>query len=140
LRKLSVFGAEIWLDDFGSGFANFEYLQYLPCHVIKIDRSFLAGYEKRRQLLGGMISLAQACGLKVVVEGVETEEHQSLLRNLGCDLLQGYLLAKPLPPDQLRAALQSGLPYHESRSIAPGAADHPNVSATGALRASPTSR
>jgi predicted signal transduction protein with EAL and GGDEF domain len=140
LRKLSGLGAEIWLDDFGSGFANFEYLQYLPCHVIKIDRSFLAGYEKRRQLLGGMISLAQACGLKVVVEGVETEEHQSLLRNLGCDLLQGYLLAKPLPPDQLRAALRSGLPYHESRSIAPGAADHPNVSATGALRASPTSR
>jgi diguanylate cyclase (GGDEF)-like protein len=140
LRKLSVLGAEIWLDDFGSGFANFEYLQYLPCHVIKIDRSFLAGYEKRRQLLGGMISLAQACGLKVVVEGVETEEHQSLLRNLGCDLLQGYLLAKPLPPDQLRAALQSGLPYHESRSIAPRAAGDPNVSATGALRASPTSR
>ena len=140
LRKLSGLGAEIWLDDFGSGFANFEYLQYLPCHVIKIDRSFLAGYEKRRQLLGGMISLAQACGLKVVVEGVETEEHQNLLRNLGCDLLQGYLLAKPLPPDKLQAALQSGLPYHDSRSIAPGTTDVPNVSATGALRASPTSR
>ena len=140
LRKLSGLGAEIWLDDFGSGFANFEYLQYLPCHVIKIDRSFLAGYDKRRQLLGGMISLAQACGLKVVVEGVETEEHQNLLRNLGCDLLQGYLLARPLPPDQLQAALQSGLPYHESRSIAPGAANHPHVSATGALRASPTGR
>ena len=140
LRKLSGLGAEIWLDDFGSGFANFEYLQYLPCHVIKIDRSFLAGYDKRRQLLGGMISLAQACGLKVVVEGVETEEHQNLLRNLGCDLLQGYLLAKPLPPDQLRAALQSGLPYHESRSIASGAADDQHVSAAGAHRASPTSR
>jgi diguanylate cyclase (GGDEF)-like protein len=140
LRKLSALGVEIWLDDFGSGFANFEYLQYLPCHVIKIDRSFLAGYDKRRQLLGGMISLAQACGLKVVVEGVETEEHQDLLRNLGCDLLQGYLLAKPLPPDQLRTALQSGLPYHESRSIASGAADDLHVSPAGADRTSPTSR
>ena len=120
LRELAAIGVEIWLDDFGSGYANFEYLQNLPCHVIKIDRSFLAEYEKRRQLLGGMINLAQACGLKVVVEGVETAEHQSLLQNLGCDLLQGFLLAKPLPPDQLKAALSLGLPYHQSRSIAPG--------------------
>ena len=121
LRELVALGVEIWLDDFGSGCANFEYLQYLPCHVIKIDRSFLAEYEKRRQLLGGMINLAQACGLKVVAEGVETAEHQTLLQNLGCDFLQGFLLAKPLPPEQLKAALAIGLPYHESRSIAPGA-------------------
>lgn len=134
LRELSAIGVEIWLDDFGSGCANFEYLQYLPCHVVKIDRSFLAEYDKRRQLLGGMIDLAQACGMKVVVEGVETAEHQSLLHSLGCDLLQGFLLAKPLPPDQLQAALRDGLPFHESRSIAPtasqfavsNAADVPN--------------
>ena len=119
LRELAAIGVEIWLDDFGSGYANFEYLQYLPCHVIKIDRSFLAEYEKRKQLLGGMIHLAQACGLKVVVEGVETAEHQSLLQSLGCDLLQGFLLARPLPADQLKAALGLGLPYHQSRSIAP---------------------
>jgi EAL domain-containing protein (putative c-di-GMP-specific phosphodiesterase class I) len=119
LRELAAIGVEIWLDDFGSGYANFEYLQYLPCHVIKIDRSFLAEYEKRRQLLGGMINLAQACGLKVVVEGVETVEHQSLLQNLGCDLLQGFLLARPVPSDQLKAVLSPGLPYHQSRSIAP---------------------
>lgn len=119
LRELAAIGVEIWLDDFGSGYANFEYLQYLPCHVIKIDRSFLAEYEKRKQLLGGMIHLAQACGLKVVVEGVETAEHQSLLQSLGCDLLQGFLLARPLPADQLKAALGPGLPYHQSRSIAP---------------------
>jgi EAL domain-containing protein (putative c-di-GMP-specific phosphodiesterase class I) len=119
LRELAAIGVEIWLDDFGSGYANFEYLQHLPCHVIKIDRSFLAEYEKREQLLGGMINLAQACGLKVVVEGVETAEHQSLLQNLGCDLLQGFLLARPVPPDQLKAALGPGLPYHQSRSIAP---------------------
>jgi EAL domain-containing protein (putative c-di-GMP-specific phosphodiesterase class I) len=121
LRELSTLGIEIWLDDFGSGYANFEYLQYLPCHVVKIDRSFLANYDKRRQLLDGMIHLAHGCGMKVVVEGVETAEHQELLRGLGCDYLQGFLLARPLPPDQLKAALGHGLPYHESRSIAPGA-------------------
>jgi predicted signal transduction protein with EAL and GGDEF domain len=66
-----------------------------------------------------MINLAHACGLKVVVEGVETVEHQSLLQNLGCDLLQGFLLARPVPSDQLKAVLSPGLPYHQSRSIAP---------------------
>jgi diguanylate cyclase (GGDEF)-like protein len=119
LRELSTLGIEIWLDDFGSGYANFEYLQYLPCDVIKIDRSFLANYGKRGQLLTGMIDLAHRCGMKVVVEGVETAEHQKLLRNLGCDYLQGFFLARPLPPDQLKAVLRHGLPYHESRSIAP---------------------
>ena len=121
LRELSDIGVEIWLDDFGSGYANFEYLQYLPCHVVKIDRSFLAEHEKRRQLLGGMINLAQACGMRVVVEGVETAEHQSLLRGLGCDLLQGFLLARPSPADELNAVLRRDLPYHESRSIVPDA-------------------
>jgi diguanylate cyclase (GGDEF)-like protein len=121
LRKLAATGIEIWLDDFGSGYANFEYLRDLPCHAIKIDRSFLAEYANRRQLLGGMINLVQACGLKVVVEGVETAEHRSLLQNLGCDLLQGFLLARPMPADQLRSTLALVLPYHESRSIAPAA-------------------
>ncbi|HET7886482.1 MAG TPA: EAL domain-containing protein [Bradyrhizobium sp.] len=121
LRELSSSGIEIWLDDFGSGYANFEYLQYLPCHAIKIDRGFLAEYEKRRQLLGGMINLAHGCGVKVVVEGVETAEHQDMLRSLGCDMMQGFFLAKPVPADQLKAVLGRGLPYHESRSIAPRA-------------------
>jgi EAL domain-containing protein (putative c-di-GMP-specific phosphodiesterase class I) len=120
LRELSAIGVEIWLDDFGSGYANFEYLRYLPCHVVKIDRSFLAEYEKRRELLGGMIDLAHACGLKVVAEGVETAEHLSLLQSLGCDVLQGFLLARPLPSGELQAVLRRGLPYHESRSIVPG--------------------
>lgn len=119
LRNLSILGVEIWLDDFGSGFANFEYLQYLLCDVLKIDRSFLAGYEKREPLLRGMISLAHACELKVVVEGVETEEHYNLLYGLGCDLLQGYWLAKPLGAGELHGALRP--PYHESHSIAPEA-------------------
>lgn len=124
LRSLSALGAEIWLDDFGSGFANFEYLQYLRCDVLKIDRTFLAGYETREPLLRGMINLAHGCGSKVVVEGVETEGHYNLLCALGCDLLQGYWLAKPLEAGELHAALQRiPPPYHESRSIIPDARD-----------------
>jgi diguanylate cyclase (GGDEF)-like protein len=119
LLALRDIGVELWIDDFGAGYANFVYLQRLSCSVIKIDRSFLTRYEKRRELLGGMISLAQACGLRVVVEGVECNEHRDLLRELRCDLLQGFLLAKPLPADQMKASLGLELPFHESAPIAP---------------------
>jgi diguanylate cyclase (GGDEF)-like protein len=105
LRGLKELGVELWIDDFGVGHANIAYLQQLPCDVVKIDRSFLEPHDKRRELLTGMISLAQQCGLRVVVEGVETPEHEQLLRELGCDLLQGFLLGRPMPAGQLRASL-----------------------------------
>jgi len=103
LLELKALGVELWIDDFGSGNANLSYLQQLSCNVIKIDRSFLEQHDKRRELLSGMISLAQACGLRVAVEGVETTEHDELLQELGCDLLQGFLLARPMSSEKLRA-------------------------------------
>ena len=104
LLGLKALGVELWIDDFGSGHANLSYLQQLSCNVIKVDRSFLEEHDKRRELLSGMILLAQACGLRVAVEGVETAEHDELLRELGCDLLQGFLLARPMSPEALRAS------------------------------------
>jgi len=104
LRELKALGVELWIDDFGSGHANLSYLQQLPCSVVKVDRSFLEEHDRRRELLGGIISVAKACGLRVAVEGVETPEHAELLQELGCDLLQGFLLARPMPPDMLRAS------------------------------------
>jgi EAL domain-containing protein (putative c-di-GMP-specific phosphodiesterase class I) len=105
LRGLKEIGVELWIDDFGAGNANLNYLQRLSGSVVKIDRSFLEPHDRRRELLGGMISLAQSCGLRVVAEGVETAEHAALLRELGCDLLQGFLLARPMPAESLRALL-----------------------------------
>ena len=107
LRGLKGLGVELWIDDFGAGYANLSYLQRLSCNVVKIDRSFLNQHHKRRELLGGMIALAQACGLRVVAEGVETAEHDELLKELGCDLLQGFLLARPMPAESLRALFLS---------------------------------
>jgi EAL domain-containing protein (putative c-di-GMP-specific phosphodiesterase class I) len=104
-RGLKEIGVELWIDDFGAGNANLNYLQRLSCSVVKIDRSFLEPHDRRRELLSGMISLAQSCGLRVVAEGVETAEHAALLRELGCDLLQGYLLARPMSAESLRALL-----------------------------------
>jgi EAL domain-containing protein (putative c-di-GMP-specific phosphodiesterase class I) len=104
LLGLKALGVELWIDDFGSGHANLSYLQQLSCNVVKIDRSFLEEHDKRRELLSGMILLAQACGLRVAVEGVETTEHDQLLQELGCDLLQGFLLARPMSAERLRAS------------------------------------
>jgi diguanylate cyclase (GGDEF)-like protein len=114
LRGLKELGVALWLDDFGAGYANLGYLHRLSCDVVKIDRSFLAQHEKQRAILGGMISLAQACGLRVVVEGVETAHHHLLLQELGCDLLQGFLFARPMPPEQIDASLGllAELPFH----------------------------
>ncbi len=119
LLGLRDLGVELWIDDFGAGHANLGYLQRLSCNVVKIDRSFLDQHDKRRELLGGMISLAQSCGLRVLAEGVETSEHDALLKELGCDLLQGYLLARPMSAESLRVLLSaSGLGVSESRGFA----------------------
>jgi EAL domain-containing protein (putative c-di-GMP-specific phosphodiesterase class I) len=119
LRGLKQLGVELWLDDFGAGYANLGYLHRLSCNVVKIDRSFLAQHEKQRALLSGMIALAQGCGLRVAVEGVETADHHRLLQELGCDLLQGFLFARPMLPEQIDASLGSvaELPYHAGVSI-----------------------
>jgi EAL domain-containing protein (putative c-di-GMP-specific phosphodiesterase class I) len=119
LFGLKDLGVELWIDDFGAGHANLGYLQRLSCNVVKIDRSFLDQHDKRRELLGGMISLAQSCGLRVLAEGVETIEHDALLKELGCDLLQGYLLARPMSAESLRGLLSISSPDgSESRDLA----------------------
>jgi diguanylate cyclase (GGDEF)-like protein len=119
LRGLKELGVELWLDDFGSGYANLGHLHRLSCDVVKIDRSFLAPHDKQREILGGMIALARACGLRIAVEGVETDQHQLLLQVLGCDMLQGFLFARPMPPEQIDASLDSiaELPFHDGVSI-----------------------
>jgi diguanylate cyclase (GGDEF)-like protein len=123
LRALRGIGVELWLDDFGAGFANLEYLQHVLCNVVKIDRGFLGGHARRRELLHGIISLVHGCGLRAVAEGVESEEDRDLLLELGCDLLQGFLFAQPLPPEQLGALPGLDLPFHADVPIAPMADD-----------------
>jgi PAS domain S-box-containing protein len=119
LLGLKDLGVELWIDDFGAGHANLSYLQRLTCNVVKIDRGFLDQHDKRRELLGGMISLAQSCGLRVLAEGVETIEHDALLKELGCDLLQGYLLARPMSAESLRALISaSDFSVSESPNLA----------------------
>jgi diguanylate cyclase (GGDEF)-like protein len=97
--KLASIGVRLSIDDFGTGYSSLSYLRKLPAEELKIDRSFVLDLETSadaRAVVDAVVKLAQALGLKVVAEGVETEGQSSILRALGCDQLQGFLFAKPM--------------------------------------------
>jgi diguanylate cyclase (GGDEF)-like protein len=97
--ELAAVGVHISIDDFGSGYSSLAYLRKLPAGELKIDRSFvldLEHSEQARKIAMAVVQLAQALKLKVVAEGVETDEQYQILRQLGCDELQGFLFAKPM--------------------------------------------
>ncbi|TAN53980.1 MAG: EAL domain-containing protein [Betaproteobacteria bacterium] len=100
LAAIRAMGLTIAIDDFGTGFSSLSYLARLPVDSLKIDRSFvndMTASSEGLALVSTIISLAHALKLKVVAEGVETDEQSRLLRLLGCDEMQGFLYSKPLP-------------------------------------------
>jgi diguanylate cyclase (GGDEF)-like protein len=104
IERLSAIGVHLSIDDFGTGYSSLSYLRQLAAEELKIDRSFVFDLETSadaRAIVDAVVKLAQALGLKVVAEGVETEQQQEILRQLGCNELQGYLFAKPMPPEAL---------------------------------------
>ncbi|NRD89351.1 GGDEF-domain containing protein [Sphingopyxis sp. BSNA05] len=97
--RLSSIGVSLAMDDFGTGYSNLAKLTQLPFKRLKLDRSLLTGLVERndkRTLVHAIVALASGLNLQSVVEGVETEEQLSILRVMGCDHVQGYLLSKPL--------------------------------------------
>ncbi|MEO8154283.1 MAG: EAL domain-containing protein [Rhizobacter sp.] len=99
IEQLSAAGVHLSIDDFGTGYSSLSYLRQLAAEELKIDRSFICDLETSadaRAIVDAVVKLAQALGLKVVAEGVETEQQQEILRQLGCNELQGYLFAKPM--------------------------------------------
>jgi diguanylate cyclase len=99
LRQLDRLGVHLSIDDFGTGHSSLSYLRMLPADELKIDRSFVLDLEtsdEARTVANAVIQLAKALNLKVVAEGVETEAQSRILRDFGCDQLQGYLFAKPM--------------------------------------------
>ena len=104
MDALGRLGVRFSLDDFGTGFSSFVHLNSLPITLLKIDKSFVGGMESReenRKLVHAMINLAHNLKLEVVAEGVETPEQLALLRDFGCDQVQGYFISKPLPLAEL---------------------------------------
>jgi diguanylate cyclase (GGDEF)-like protein len=117
-RKLQILrraGVEVSVDDFGTGYSSLNYLARLPVDTLKIDRSFVislrdTGYP--RNIVAMIVSLAHTLGLKVIAEGVEEDEQLELLRELGCDQIQGFFISRPVPAEDIDAMLASGM--HDS--------------------------
>ena len=102
LQAIRDLGVTVAIDDFGTGFSSLSYLSKLPVDTLKIDRSFVIDMTSGPQglaLVSTIITLAHSLKLKVVAEGVETEEQRRLLRSLKCDEMQGYFYSKPIPRD-----------------------------------------
>jgi diguanylate cyclase (GGDEF)-like protein len=106
LAQVRALGVTVAIDDFGTGYTSIGRLPHLPVDVLKIDRSFVSATEpSQRALVSLMIGAAQAFGLSVVAEGIEDQATFELMRDLGCDLAQGYHLSRPLPADRIPAWL-----------------------------------
>jgi EAL domain-containing protein (putative c-di-GMP-specific phosphodiesterase class I) len=109
LQAVRGLGISLAIDDFGTGYSSLAYLAKLPVQALKIDRSFIVAMlddANAMTLVSTIISLAHSLRLKVIAEGVETEEQAKTLRLLRCDEMQGYLISRPIPADQLVALLE----------------------------------
>jgi diguanylate cyclase (GGDEF)-like protein/PAS domain S-box-containing protein len=110
LARLRKFGIDIEIDDFGTGHASIVSLMRLNPSTLKIDRELvrlLPQSPEQRKLVGSIIEIGKSLDIKVIAEGVETADHIRILRDLGCDMLQGYALAKPMPPSEIEAFVRS---------------------------------
>jgi EAL domain-containing protein (putative c-di-GMP-specific phosphodiesterase class I) len=119
LQQLNALGVKLAVDDFGTGFSSLAYLKQLPVQELKIDKSFVMEMvhdENDAVIVRSTIDLAHNLGLRVVAEGVETQEIRDLLEILDCDVIQGYLLSRPLPAGEARKWLaplkQEGKVHH----------------------------
>ena len=110
---MRALGVGIALDDFGTGYSSLSYLQKFPFDRLKIDRAFVASLGTSGNagaIIQSIVTLGHALGMKVLAEGVETDEQRVLLRLAGCDEMQGYLFARPAPADGDRQRLGSAAP------------------------------
>ncbi len=110
LRGLKRLGVRLSVDDFGTGYSSFSYLHTFPLDVLKVDRSFVTSLGedlKSEAMVRYLVELAHAVGLEVIAEGVETEQQKSVLMDLNCDAIQGYLLSPATSPREVEALAQA---------------------------------
>ena len=92
------------MDDFGSGYSSLNMLTSMPIDVLKMDKAFIRNIQpgnKEMKLVKLVLDIAKNLGVPVVAEGVETEEELKMLKEAGCDIIQGYYFSKPIPPSEM---------------------------------------
>jgi diguanylate cyclase (GGDEF)-like protein len=120
LNDLASYGVGIHIDDFGTGYSSLSYLAQLPVQTLKIDRTFIAQLsepEANTKVVEAIVALGKAMDLEVVAEGVETDQQYAIVRRLGCDLAQGYFIARPMSAAQFRAWC---IGYEDTQSLKHG--------------------
>jgi EAL domain-containing protein (putative c-di-GMP-specific phosphodiesterase class I) len=124
LHSLKALGVRIAIDDFGTGYASLSYLERMPVDIIKADRSFISASDdspRARELLKAIHNIGETLSLQTLAEGVETPQQLDTIRGLGFELAQGYLFARPLPPEEAESLAAR---RHEAR-LAGSADDQP---------------
>lgn len=114
LQALRERGVSIAVDDFGTGYSSLSYLRKLPIEVLKIDKSFVDDIlhsNEDRTLVRGIIEMVHALGIEVVAEGIENQNMAQLLKEMNCDMVQGYYFCKPLPEHEFVTLMQSKVSY-----------------------------
>src|SRR5450830_225109 len=107
-KKLQNLGVGISIDDFGTGYSSLLYLKRLPANELKIDRGFvrdLSSDNDDAAIISAIVALGRTLNLSIVAEGVETQEQKEFLTAIGCDVLQGYLIGRPMPPTDFLQAV-----------------------------------
>ncbi|HEX7893303.1 MAG TPA: EAL domain-containing protein [Terriglobales bacterium] len=124
LSQLKALGVHLSIDDFGTGFSSLSRLRRFPLDALKIDRVFISAMgedEDSFEIVRLIITLAHTLGLQVVGEGTETEAQVAQLKQLGCEMAQGYLYSPPVPPEQALTLLQHDYPANPRKELALGA-------------------
>ena len=108
ITELQSYGIEVSVDDFGTGYSSLQYLKDMPFNTMKIDKTFIDGVPGdiySEAIIRASVEMAGALKLKVVAEGVETKEQWAIVKQLGCHLVQGYVVSKPVAPDEFLVLL-----------------------------------
>jgi diguanylate cyclase (GGDEF)-like protein/PAS domain S-box-containing protein len=142
-QGLGRLGVRLAIDDFGTGFSSLTYLKRFPVDIIKVDRGFVAGlggdaYDSA--IVESVVELGHALGLRVVAEGIETDDQRHRLQGLGCDFAQGFLFARPLPAEEISASLRTGPGSPSRYGPMERGGDHPISWARAMARPSVVSR